>query len=287
MTLYWRWLGVAGVELRVGSQVLVIDPYLTRFPFWKMWIGPVFPNEALIAEHIQRCDHILVTHPHFDHLMDVPIAATHTGAAVLGSPNTCRILKASGVPAEQIRQVEVGGRYDLGAFQVDVLPARHGKTPIDRLINGPVSADLKPPLHAFDYRMDACFTFLVQVDDLRLLIGSCETLVDNIQADILFVGTVMLTKERRLYYEELLAHVRPKVIIPYHWDDLYRPLSKPIRPTFEPPAWAIPPLRRFDLSGFAQMIEAIAPGTRVVIPELFHPYSVEELLGGFSVHSDP
>lgn len=278
MTVCCRWLGVAGVELSVGGQVLLIDPYFTRFPFRKMWMGPVFPDRGFIAEHIQQCDYILVTHPHFDHLMDVPAAAVQTGATVMGSLNACRIVRASGVPAGQTGRIEAGDRLDLGAFRVDVLPARHGKTPIDRIINGPVRADLKPPLRAFDYRMDACFSFLVETGGLRLLIGSCETVDDNIRADILFVGTVMLTMEPRRYYEALLARVRPKIVIPYHWDDLYRPLSRPIRPSFEPPAWALPPLRRIDLSGFAHMIDAIAPGTKVIIPEIFRSYAVGELL---------
>lgn len=278
MTVCCRWLGVAGVELRTGEQVLAIDPYFTRFPFWKMWAGPVIPNRGLIAEHIQRCDYVLVTHPHFDHVMDVPAAAIHTGATVLGSLNTCQIVRASGVPVEQTCRIEVGARLELGAFRVDVLPARHGKTPIDWIINGPVHADLKPPLRAFDYRMDECFAFRVETGGLRLLIGSGEAMQDNIEADVLFVGTVVLTMKPRRYYETLLARVRPKIVIPYHWDDMYRPLSYPIRPTFEPPALAIPPLRRVDLSGFAQMIDAIAPGTKTIIPEIFRSYDVNELL---------
>lgn len=278
MTVHCRWLGVAGVELSMGGQVLVVDPYFTRFPFWKMWIGSVRPDSALVARHIQHCDHILVTHPHFDHVMDVPAAAIHTGAMVSGSLNTCRIMEASGVPADQIREIEVGSRLELGDFRVDVLPARHGKTLVDPIINGPVPTGLKPPLHTFDYRMDECFTFLVGVDGLRLLIGSCETVDESTPADILFVGTVALTMEPQRYYKALLARTRSKVVIPYHWDDLFRPLSRPLRPTFEPPAWAIPPLRRVDLSGFARMIDAIAPGTRVVIPEIFHSYAVDELL---------
>jgi L-ascorbate metabolism protein UlaG (beta-lactamase superfamily) len=278
MTIRCRWLGVAGVELSTGGQVLVIDPYFTRFPFWKMWIGPVFSDHGPIAEHIQRCDYILVTHPHFDHVMDVPAAAIQTGAMVIGSRNTCQIVRASGVPAEQTRQIEAGNRLELGKYRVNVLPARHGKTPIDRIINGPVRANLKPPLRALDYRMDACFTFLVETGGLRLLIGSGETAEGNAHADVLFVGTVVLTMDPRLYYEALLARVRPKIVVPYHWDDMYRPLSMPVRPTFEPPAWAIPPVRRIDLSGFATMIDAVAPGTRVIVLEMFRSYNIDELL---------
>lgn len=278
MTVRCRWLGVAGVELSVDGQALVIDPYFTRIPFRKMWIGPVLPDRALIAEHIPQCNHILVTHPHFDHLMDVPAAAIQTGATVVGSLNTCRIATVSGVAAELTCLIGAGDRLELGSYRVDVLPARHGKTPVDWIINGPVRSDLKPPLRAFDYRMDACFTFLVETGGIRLLVGSCETLADNIQADVLFVGTVALTMEPRRYYAALLDRVRPKIVIPYHWDDMYRPLSMPLRPTFEPPGWTIPPLRRFDLSGFARLIDGIAPGTKVIIPELFRSFDVGELL---------
>ena len=34
-----RWLGVAGIELRVNKQILVIDPFVTRPPFRRMWFG--------------------------------------------------------------------------------------------------------------------------------------------------------------------------------------------------------------------------------------------------------
>ena len=30
MSLKFRWLGVAGIELKAGEQVLVIDPFITR-----------------------------------------------------------------------------------------------------------------------------------------------------------------------------------------------------------------------------------------------------------------
>jgi len=36
-----RWLGVAGIELRVNEQILVIDPFVTRPPFRRMWWGRV------------------------------------------------------------------------------------------------------------------------------------------------------------------------------------------------------------------------------------------------------
>ncbi|MBN1429512.1 MAG: MBL fold metallo-hydrolase [Anaerolineae bacterium] len=278
MTLWCRWLGVAGIELNVEGRGIIIDPYFTRFPLWKMWIGPIYPDRDLIIKNIPRCDTILVTHAHFDHVMDVPIAALHTGATVMGSRNTCLIAGASGVPAKQIRRIEAGDRLELGDFRVDVLPARHGKTAIDRIINGPMPADLKIPLRALDYRMDQCLAFLVEVDGLRILIGSGEIVEENTPADILFVGAIALENETDRYYSTAMERTRPSIVIPYHWDDMFRPLSKPVRPTYRPPSWTIPPLRRVDLSSFSRMIDTIAPGTTVIIPEIFRLYNINELL---------
>ena len=92
-----RWLGVAGIELRTADQTLVIDPYLTRVPFWRVAFRRLRTDHALVAQHIPRCDFVLVTHSHFDHLMDVPAVVHHTGALALGSVNTCRLLALSGV----------------------------------------------------------------------------------------------------------------------------------------------------------------------------------------------
>jgi L-ascorbate metabolism protein UlaG (beta-lactamase superfamily) len=278
MTAWCRWLGVAGVEISLEDQILIIDPYFTRLPIWKMWIGPVHPDHDLLTENIPHCDAILVTHPHFDHLMDVPTVANHTRAMVIGSTNTCKIAIASGVPQEQVRRIDAGDQLDLDTFHVDVLPAQHGKTGADKHIDGPVSDGLKPPLRALDYRMDQCFSFLVEVAGIRVLVGSGEPLGDSIPADVLFVGPLLLAKEARRYYLSLIQRVRPKIIIPYHWDDFFRPLSKPIRPSLRPPSLTIPPLQRIDLGGVSRLIKDVAPQAKVIIPEIFHRYPIDELL---------
>lgn len=276
--LQCRWLGVAGVELSAGGQTLVIDPFFTRFPLWRMWPGRVRPDRDLIAATLQRCDHVLVTHAHWDHLMDVPHVALNTGATVAGSRNTCQLLEVLGVPPGQIREISAGERLSLGAFHVEVLPAQHGRTPVDRYINGPLRSGLKPPLRAFDYRMDACFSFLVHVGGYRLLIGPGENPVESLPADMLFVGVFKTMPDPPAYYATLLRRVTPAVVIPYHWDDLFSPLSRPLRPMFQLPEWAFPPLRRVDLAAFSRMIAHMAPGTRVLVPEIFRVYEVDELV---------
>ncbi|MHB0870884.1 MAG: MBL fold metallo-hydrolase, partial [Chloroflexota bacterium] len=97
-----RWLGTAGIELSTDQEVLAVDPFFTRPPFRRIWFGRVFPDRRLVAAKLPRCNYVLVTHSHWDHLMDVPEVVLNTGATALGSPNSCRLLTLLGVPEDRI-----------------------------------------------------------------------------------------------------------------------------------------------------------------------------------------
>lgn len=271
-SIKFRWLGTAGIELTVNGRVLVIDPYYTRFPLWKLGLGRVDPNRALIADMLQHCDYVLVTHAHFDHMMDVPDVVHNTGAVALGSPNNCRLLSVCGVPEEKIGEINAGDSLSLAEYHVEVLPVEHVKLPV--FTSGPLGPNLKPPLRARDYRMDSCFSFLVSVDGQRLLTDPGIRPEDAVAADVLFVYPIM----HRAYYESVLSLVQPKIVVPCHWDDFFRPLSKPLRPFWKMPRWTFPPLKRVNLAEFGDTVEAIMPGTKVLVPEALRSYDLGEIL---------
>ena len=269
-SVWFRWLGVAGIELRVDACVLAIDPFFTRPPFRHLFLGRVSPDRALIARHLACCDFVLVTHPHWDHFLDVPEVVRATGATAFGSPNTCRLLTALGVPERQVRRIEAGDRLTLGPFRVEVLTGQHGRTPIDWLINGPVAPDPRPPLRLRDYKMDCCFGFLIEAGGLRFLHlpGAVR------QADVLTV----VPAARLARSLTLLDAVRPRVAIPLHWDDPFRPLAEPSRPWLVPPVLALPPFRHLDPGHFKRLIERLAPATRVLLPTIFDTYDLRTMV---------
>jgi L-ascorbate metabolism protein UlaG (beta-lactamase superfamily) len=160
----------------------------------------------------------------------------------------------------------------LGEYQVEVLSAEHINLPV--FTPGPLAPDLKPPLRARDYRMDSCYGFLISVNGQRLLTDPGIRPEDAVAADVLFVYPIM----HRAYYESLLPLVQPKMVVPCHWDDFFRPLSKPLRPFWQLPRWTFPPLKRVNLAEFRDTVEAIAPGTRVLVPEVLRSYDLGENL---------
>jgi Beta-lactamase superfamily domain len=263
-----------------------------------MWWGHVRSDAALAARAVPLADFVLVTHAHWDHVMDVPAVISKTGATAYGSPNTCQLLSILGVSKEHIHEVKVEDRFSLGGFQVQVIPAKHGLVMGRLFATGPLPANLRPPLRMRDYRMDTCFSFLIEMNGLRFLDWSSEVTGSALPADVLFVKPL----REQAYYEALLGLVQPRVIIPIHWDDFMRPLSQirtgaspvptipihwddfmrplsqPLRPTFKPPRMAFPPLERVNLTTFKQMIQRIAPQIKVILPKIFYLYELDAFL---------
>ncbi len=269
-----RWLGVAGIELRATRQTLVIDPFVSRPPLKRMWWGRVRSDAELAAKTVPQADFVLVTHAHWDHVMDVPAVIDKTGAITYGSLNTCQLLSILGVTEEHLHEIKAGDQLTLGRFQVEVIPAEHGLALGRHFATGSLASNLQPPLRIRDYRMDDCFSFFIEVEGLRFLDWSSERVDAAPLADVLFVKPL----REQAYYEALLKLVRPRVIFPIHWDNFMRPLSQPLRPMLKPPRLAFPPFERANLTAFGQMIQRIAPQIRVLLPEIFQLYELGEFL---------
>jgi hypothetical protein len=221
-TLSFRWLGVQGIELRCGEQSLAIDPFFTRPPLRAfLLLSHVTPDEEQARQMLPACNFILITHSHYDHVMDVPGLALHTRAKVFGSPNTGRILSIYGVPPDQYQVVKAGQRLSLGPFEVEVLAGLHVRLPVDRLINGAVNPRLRPPLRLVDYRMDYPLGYSIEVQGVRILFCPGEPR----PADILFTGVDWKPD----FYYDLLADCKPALFVPLHWDDFFRPIAEPAR----------------------------------------------------------
>ena len=257
-SIRYQWLGGAGVLLESQSWVLAVDPFFARPGFGSLFFGRPQSNKELGKRLIPRCDFILVTHSHYDHLMDVPVLAKRTGALVLGSSNTCQICETLGVAKNQIRIIQEGDVLEFDQLCVEVLGSYHGPTPLDFILNRPLHEKPHIPLRLMDYRKDHCFGFLVHADGQRFLFGT-----EPREADCWFFYP-MYTRIEDL---TALGESCPKVLVPIHWDDMFRPLDKGIRPGWELPHWKPPFLYRTDLDKFLDEVHNKLPGVEIQVPE--------------------
>ncbi len=265
----FRWLGVAGVEFEFNGYRLLIDPFLTRFPLWKV-LSRVESDPKIIQEFIRPCQAIIVTHAHWDHLADVAYIAGLSGASVYGSHNTCEILKTQGLPDQQMCKVDFDSQFTLPGIEVRILPGQHIRTPLDYWLNAPLSNRIRSPLRPIDYHKDVVAAIQLKIGNLTIMHGEGEA-----RADVLFVSPFHSYN----FIELQLPLINPRLIIPIHWDDFMRSLRKPIIPGISPLRKSFPWLRRVDLADYVKKIQAQGPGARVVIPELFTPYPINDMIG--------
>ncbi len=111
------WLGHGSFRIETGDHVLLIDPWLTG--------NPVLPEDQHDAA-VAGATHILLTHTHFDHVVDVLPLAKKLGVPVVGQYD----LMGFWGETEGIETVgfNKGGTVDLGGPRVAMVPASHSST---------------------------------------------------------------------------------------------------------------------------------------------------------------
>ena len=119
--------------------------------------------------------------------------------------------------------------------------------------------------------MDHSYSFLVEVAGQRILNWCSERADGAPPADVLFMRPYVTPGA----CERLLNDVRPRLVVPVHWDSFLRPLSRPLRPMLNPrPRRKGLLLERVDLTEFQQTTEAALPGVTVLVPEVLATYAL-------------
>ncbi|MBY6138896.1 metal-dependent hydrolase [Leisingera daeponensis] len=111
------WLGHGSFRIETSGQVLLLDPWLSG--------NPVLPEESHEAA-IAGATHILLTHVHFDHVVDVLPLAKRLEVPVVGQYDLMGLWgETEGV---QTLGFNKGGTVDLGGVKVAMVPASHSST---------------------------------------------------------------------------------------------------------------------------------------------------------------
>lgn len=120
MTSNWtvEWFGTCTFRVSGPGATLFFDAYLDRLP----GLEPA----GLTTKEVERTDFVFVSHAHWDHLYGAADIARGTGATVVGSPETGRVLRQDGLGEEQILRVTGGETVAVApGVSVRVLPALH------------------------------------------------------------------------------------------------------------------------------------------------------------------
>lgn len=265
-----RWLGTAAHALTLDGRTLLLDPFVTR-PGFGALLRPLRSDANAVRRWTPEACAIVVGHSHYDHLLDTPAIALSTGATVIGSRSTARIARAAGIELDRIRAVPPGAGLTetIGPFEVRLVPSLHAK-----LLFGlapPFPGEIEKPrgrLYLHQYRVGGAFGVLIRAGGVTLYHNGSADLIDaNLdgeRADVLLVGLAGRgwTKD---YLPRLVRALRPRVIVPTHYDAFFWPLDDGLRL-----------LPRIDMEGFVAEAARLAPDARIVAPSPFEELRIED-----------
>jgi len=235
------WMGVATLLIDDGSSALMTDGFFSRPNLAQIAAGKLSPLPArvdgcLARAEVSRLEAVIPVHTHFDHVMDSALVADRTGARLVGGESAANVGRGYGLPEDRLVVAVSGEPIRLGAYDVTLVESHH--CPPDRF-PGVINAPLTPPVKVSAYRCGEAWSTLVHhlPSGQRLLIQGSAGFVkgaltgQSADAAYLSVGQLGLQPRSYLldYWAETVCAVGARRVILIHWDDFFRPLSKPLR----------------------------------------------------------
>ncbi|GBG36111.1 MBL fold metallo-hydrolase [Mycobacterium montefiorense] len=235
------WMGVATLLIDDGSSALMTDGYFSRPSLAQVAAGRLSPSPArvdgcLACAKVSRLAAVIPVHTHVDHVMDSALVAERTGAQLVGGESAANVGRGHGLPEDRLVVARPGEPIRLGAFDVTLVKSHH--CPPDRY-PGVIDAPVVPPVKVSAYRCGESWSTLIHhlPSDKRLLIqgsaGFVKGALATHRADAVYLSVGQLGLQPRSYlldyWAETVQAVGARRVILIHWDDFFRPLSKPLR----------------------------------------------------------
>jgi L-ascorbate metabolism protein UlaG (beta-lactamase superfamily) len=229
-----EWLGVSGYRLTFEGQTLYIDPYVSRVPLRSLLLRrPARPDPKALDRFLPVAGSpvgVLVGHTHFDHAVDAPAVARRFGCHAYGSSSLAALMRLHGL-GELAVEVEPYRTYELGPFEVSFTPSVHSKLLLGLAIpfDGELTCDHLEGLAPSAYRCGQVWGIHISVGGVSFYHqGSADLIDDAIRhrdVDVFLAGIAgrNFTKD---YWARILPRLDPRVVVPTHYDDFFKPLDE-------------------------------------------------------------
>ena len=229
-----EWLGVSGYRMSFEGKTLFIDPYLSRVPFGDLVRRrPTLPDPKALDRFVHAPGEVvgvLVGHTHFDHAVDAPAIARRFGCKAYGSDSLVTLMGLHGLASSTV-EVEPYRTYELGPFEVGFNPSVHSKLLLGLAVpyDGDLTCEHLDALTPGAYRCGQVWGISIEVAGVRFYHQGSANLIDDAVrengVDVFLAGVAgrSFTED---YWRRILPRLDPKVVVPTHYDNFFRPLGQ-------------------------------------------------------------
>lgn len=281
--LEMTYLGAAGWIISDGDITVLVDPWPSRLKYGTREghpdddrprfarTDPNWSDTEVIDKVIDEADFILIHHGHPDHLGDVPYIARKTGAKVIGTETVMMILRAYGIPKEQLYAVRGGEDYQFDDFSVRIVKSLHSALG-DKLYHDSrrydETTELEAPLRIEQFVEGGALSFFARFKRHTVLtMGSMNFIErehEGLKPDILLAGINGSRVNIYDYDRRLLSSTgHPRIVIPTHWDNFSYPYGFSQEAAIER-----------NILPFIEAAKLISPSTEVIIPVHLEPIRI-------------
>ncbi len=233
-------LGTSALLIDDGITQILTDPFFSRpcmFPvlFSKISTNKTVVDSILTKYKMDRLKGIFVSHSHYDHAFDIGYIAEKLQVPVYGSASTLNIAKAAAICTSKLIPFSSCQEVELGKFRISIIPSKHSPPSwYNNDIGQTIDCVLKQPARAKKYKEGGSFDLLIKHNDHSIYLKPTANYLigglDCIKADVLLIGIGGIGNEsnkfKKTYYNETVGKLNPNLIIPMHWDNFFKPLSK-------------------------------------------------------------
>jgi L-ascorbate metabolism protein UlaG (beta-lactamase superfamily) len=247
------WYGTATIILDIEGEKLLFDPF---FRLNKRL-------ESTQIDTLSNVDFIFNTHPHFDHLCDVPKILQQTSAKIYGSRTMLKRLEEKGVDTlEKVELLDYGNSMQTRQAKVISHRSQHVKNDIPIILKTLARIIFKCQIKQARYilgihnnfRMGGDIAaFEVQTQGKKVLIFGSAGIDEGSDlpkdVDVLvwpFQGRTGMTR----YSMPIIERINPKIVILDHFDDAFPPITG-----------------RVFTKRFVKVMKKRHPKTKVIVPK--------------------